>query len=176
MTNKLENKELFDFLISEAEHPFSGWDFSHIGGTGRLCTEPLTWSYTSKILLKLRKIESLLDMGTGGGEYLSLLQPLPQKTYATESYEPNIPIAKKRLEPLGVKVCAIIGDDDLPFNNNQFDLIINKHESYNPKEVLRILKPNCQFITQQVGEVNDIGLNELLGADIDNDCAALLDR
>ncbi len=109
-------------------------------------------------------------MGTGGGEFLSLLQPLPPNTYATEGYAPNVPIAKERLESLGVKVYAIIDDDEnanLPFEDNQFDLIINKHESYTPNEIFRILKPNCQFITQQVGGLNDMELNELLGANMD---------
>ena len=93
--------------------------------------------------MKIRNVESLLDMGTGGGEFLSLLQPLPPNTYATEGYAPNVPIAKERLESLGVKVYAIIDDDEnanLPFEDNQFDLIINKHESYTPNEIFRILK------------------------------------
>jgi hypothetical protein len=83
-SESLQNEELFNFLVKEAETPFSGWDFSYIQGTGRLADSPLSWSYTSKVLMYIRKSESLLDMGTGGGEYLSMLQPLPQKTCASE--------------------------------------------------------------------------------------------
>ncbi|MCG3259308.1 MAG: SAM-dependent methyltransferase, partial [Candidatus Heimdallarchaeota archaeon] len=107
------SKEVFDLLVEEAQRPFLGWDFSYI--KDRFVTAPLTWSYTIEILPVLRQVNSLLDMGTGGGEFLSMLQPFPEKTYATESYEPNVPIAKKRLEPLGVEVTQISGDENLPF-------------------------------------------------------------
>lgn len=94
-------------------------------------------------------------MGTGGGEYLSSIDPLPKNTYATECYKPNVPIAKARLEPLGVKVVqAEIGDQEnvkLPFSNDFFNLIINRHEAYDSKELNRVLKSGSIFITQQVG-------------------------
>jgi SAM-dependent methyltransferase len=166
-SESLQNKELFTFLISEAEKPFSGWDFSYIQGTGRLVDSPLSWSYTSKVLKHIKKSESLLDMGTGGGEYLSMLQPLPQKTCATEGYKLNIPIARNCLEPLGVSVYEVLEDEQLPFEDKQFDLIINKHESYSAKEVFRTLKPGGIFITQQVGGRNHLDLNQLLGANED---------
>jgi hypothetical protein len=56
----MKDQELFDFLISEANHPFSGWDFSYITATGRMVEAPLIWSYTSKLLMQLRKAQSLL--------------------------------------------------------------------------------------------------------------------
>lgn len=67
-TSQPKDEALFTFLLSEANSPFSGWDFSHI--THRMVEVPLTWSYTSKILMRVRTVESLLDMGTGGGEFL----------------------------------------------------------------------------------------------------------
>jgi SAM-dependent methyltransferase len=160
----MDEKELFNFLMSEAKKPFSGWDFSYIYDTGRVDSEPLLWSYTSEILPKIRCVNSLLDMGTGGGEYLSILQPLPLNTYATEGYEKNISIARSRLEPIGVTVVEVKDDHALPFENNQFELIINKHESFSATELYRILKPNGQFITQQVGGYDNLELNDMLGA------------
>src|SRR5437588_12148735 len=65
----MHNQELFDLLIAEVNPPFSGWNFSYITATGRMVEAPLTWSYTSKLLPMLRKAQSLLDMGTGGGEF-----------------------------------------------------------------------------------------------------------
>ena len=156
----MESKKLFEFLISEAEHPFSGWDFSYM--EGRLINGPLSWSYMSKVLPLIRKVDSLLDIGTGGGEFLSTLVPLPLHTCATEGYEPNVPIPKKQLEPLGVKVYQYKNDDHIPFKNAEFELVINRHESYSPKEVYRILKPGGLFITQQVGDKNDSKLRFIL--------------
>jgi SAM-dependent methyltransferase len=148
--------DLFNFLISEAEHPFSGWNFSYI--EDRVVNAPLTWSYTSKILPLVKNVESLLDMGTGGGEFLASLIALPKKTYATELYEPNVPIAQKTLEPLGVEVFTPESESQLPFGDEEFELVINRHEDYSEKEVWRVLKPNGIFVTQQVGDRNDAKL------------------
>src|SRR5699024_7579024 len=60
---------------------------------------------------------------------------IPLKVWATEGYEPNVSIAKKRLEPLGVQVITFEEDAHLPVENRQFDLILNKHESYDPAEL-----------------------------------------
>lgn len=160
----MQNSELFDLLMADANHPFAGWDFSHISATGRMAEAPLSWSYASKLLVRLRKAQSLLDMGTGGGEFLSSLQPLPPLTCATEGYTPNVPVARHRLEPLGVQVFEVGEDGQLPFEDNQFDLVINRHEYYDPTEVMRVLKPGSQFITQQVGGKNEDDLNTLLEA------------
>ena len=97
----------------------------------------------------------MLDMGTGGGEFLSTLTPLPEITTATEGWEPNFPVAKKRLEPLGVEVVWVEDDSHLPFSDSSFELVINRHESFSPSEVKRILKEEGIFITQQVGHLND---------------------
>jgi SAM-dependent methyltransferase len=161
----MQNSELFDLLMTDANHPFAGWDFSHISATGRMVEAPLSWSYASKLLMPLRRAQSLLDMGTGGGEYLSSLQPLPPLTCATEGYAPNVLVARQRLAPLGVQVYEVGEDGQLPLEDNQFDLIINRHEYYNPTEVMRVLKPAGQFITQQVGSTNENDLNALMGAD-----------
>jgi SAM-dependent methyltransferase len=156
----MKDNELFDFLVSEYNHPFSGWDFSYI--KSRFVDAPLTWSYSSKILPFIRKSESLLDMGTGGGELLATLAPLPKHTCATEGYEPNVSVAKNKLEPLSVKISYLKDANKLPFKNEEFELIINRHEYYNPNEVYRSLKHDGIFITQQVGDKNNSKLRLLL--------------
>jgi hypothetical protein len=162
---KITSKETFSILLEDALHPFSGWDFSHV--RSRIVTEPLTWSYHSEILPFVRTVKTMLDMGTGGGEFLSSLQPLPKETYATEAYLPNVPVAKKNLEPIGVKVVQVEEDGKLPFENEQFELIINRHEFYLPAEVHRILEQNGLFITQQVGWNDCLELNKRLGYPIE---------
>ncbi len=155
--------KLFQHLLKEAEQPFSGWDFSYLSHAGRWQSEPLPWSYASTLWPYLRDASSLLDMGTGGGEFLSLLAPLPAHTCATEGHPPNFPLAQQRLEPLGVRVFKITDETNLPFKDAEFDLIINRHESYDPIEVYRILQHDGYFITQQVGDQNDIEINTLFG-------------
>lgn len=157
---------VFEQFIEDANWPFSGWDFSYISRTKREVEAPLPWSYASRLLPYMWQASSMLDMGTGGGEFLSRLRPLPEYTAATEGYAPNIPIARERLKPLGIDVHAFESDANLPFPDDSFDLIINRHESYSPAELTRILKPGGHFITQQVGGENDNELNRLLDAPI----------
>ncbi|MBS4202236.1 methyltransferase domain-containing protein [Bacillus sp. FJAT-49732] len=153
----------FEQLIESSNRPFSGWDFSYVNGTGRIVSEPLSWSYGSKALGLIKNSSSMLDMGTGGGEFLSMLRPFPPIIYATEAYKPNVPIAKNRLESLGVKVFEIEDDHQLPFDNSFFDLIINKHEAYSNQEVRRIITDNGLFLTQQVGGLDCHDINDALG-------------
>lgn len=152
----------FEQLLETSKHSFSGWDFSYVDGTGRIDAEPLTWSYGSKALTLIRNSSSMLDMGTGGGEFLSMLRPFPKTIYATEGYKPNVSIAKNRLEPLGVKVVEIADDNFLPFENRFFDLIINKHESYSNQEVRRVMSDGGIFLTQQAGGLDCHDINDAL--------------
>jgi SAM-dependent methyltransferase len=104
------------------------------------------------------------DMGTGGGEFLAALAPLPDQTFATEGYDPNVKVAQDRLEPLGVKVIHDYTDEQLPFESGSLQLIINRHESFSSSEVHRILAPGGTFITQQVGGQNFKELHGFLRA------------
>ncbi len=153
----------FEQLVAEAQAlKLKGWDFSAVHG--RWHEEKPPWDYRTIVQEQMQGVTSLLDMGTGGGEFLSSLQPLPPHTRATEGWPPNLPIARQRLEPLGVEVYPFTADNDLPFADGEFELIINRHESYDPAELTRILRPGGRFLTQQVGNLDNLRLNELLGA------------
>lgn len=154
----------YEEVVQSTDMTFSGWDFSYLGNTGRLQEFPLRWNYYNLVEQAISQSESMLDMGTGGGEFLSRLSRLPAHTCATEGYKPNVEVARRRLEPLGVRVSYIEKDEQIPFADEEFDLVVNRHESYCPKEVHRILKPGGLFITQQVGGTNDQELNEWLAA------------
>jgi len=155
----MSQEERFNKLIADAlSTNFSGWDFSYL--QGRWQGDEAAWDYSAIVESYLPDAESLLDMGTGGGEKLSALSPLPPDTHATEAWEPNLPVAKKRLEPLGIQVHHINEAEPLPFIDERFDCVINRHEFYQPEEVYRILKTGGHFITQQVGGAHGIDLNE----------------
>jgi SAM-dependent methyltransferase len=158
-----EDDRAFEAMLAHAGGPMQGWDFSYLSRTERMASEPLPWSYGSLVIAAMADAGSMLDMGTGGGEFLSALRPLPLDTHATEGWAPNIPIARKRLEPLGIAVYGFASEDDpLPFPDQTFDLVINRHEAYDPAEVLRVLRPGGRFITQQVGGESERDLNRLL--------------
>jgi hypothetical protein len=123
-----------------------------------------SWNYKDTVLAAMQHALTLLDMHTGGGEALAQLLALQPvlKVYANELYPPNVIVAQQRLIPLGVTVYSE-QDGYLPFPDQALDLVINRHGSYDPVEVLRILKPDHLFITQQVGDQTNRTLHELLG-------------
>ena len=153
--------KVFDDLVEEAiKKPFSGWDFRYL--TDRYQEGSPSWNYAESVRTKLKGKVRMLDMGTGGGEFLSGLQPLPEETFATECYEPNVEVAKARLNPLGVKVVGVRSEAALPFPTGYFDLIINRHEEFYPRELHRVLRSGGCFVTEQVGGTNTDELNQLL--------------
>ncbi|WP_259415781.1 class I SAM-dependent methyltransferase [Bacillus toyonensis] len=168
----MKRDPLFLTLLDSANTNFSGWDFSFISETGRMKSEPLSWSYGSTAFQLIQHAKSMLDMGTGGGELLSMLQPFPPTIYATEGYAPNVPISRKKLEPLGVIVVEVKDDDALPLQDAQFDLIVNQHESYAASEVNRILSPNGIFLTQQAGGLDCAELNKQFGTPLNSEFAS----
>jgi SAM-dependent methyltransferase len=140
---------------------FSGWDFSYIAG--QMISEPLPWDYKDIVTQYLKSDYELLDMGTGGGEFLLTLDHPYDLTSVTEAYPPNIEICKNKLVPLGITVQAITDDHHLGFADESFDMIINRHEAFDPRELNRLLRPNGYFITQQVGGLNNKDLSHKVG-------------
>ena len=104
----------------------------------------------------------LLDIDTGGGEFLLSLNHPYENTAATENYPPNVALCRETLLPLGIDFRPADGTGKLPFEDNRFDIIINRHGDFNAGEIHRILRPGGLFITQQVGAENDRELTALL--------------
>lgn len=161
----------FEQGLQEAEQPFHGWDFGYITGSGRMQSGVLPWSYGTMARRCIKGAKRMLDMGTGGGELLSSMLPLPAYTCATEGYIPNIAAARERLLPLGVDVFPVTDDTQLPFADGAFDLILNRHESYDPQEVWRVLSEEGVFLTQQVGWSDCREINDRLGIPLPTDYA-----
>ena len=138
-----------------------GWDFSHIEGR-YMEEDDLPWDYREEILRYLKPEMRILDIDTGGGEFLLSLNHLYENTAATENYPPNVDLCREALLPLGIDFLAADGKGVLPFEDASFDMVINRHGDFNPSEIYRVLKPGGLFITQQVGAENDRELVELL--------------
>ena len=169
MVNQETSKKTFETYLEQAiSTPFTGWNFEYLTRSGRMVGVPIKWNYYNIVLPYLLNAETMLDMGTGGGEVLSGFHPLPPVTFATEQYKPNVAVARERLEPLGVKVFEIEEAKEppfnasLPFDDGFFDLVINQHEAYYPGELMRIIKSGGVFITQQVGSKNMLSLKQFL--------------
>ena len=92
----------------------------------------LPWDYEAIIRSALKDEMKLLDYDTGGGEFLLSLH----HPYENTSH--------------------------IPFDDESFDIIINRHGDFYPPEIGRLLKPGGLFITQQVGSDNDRELVEMV--------------
>jgi len=157
----MKNPKLYEYLTKEYGYSLEGWDFSHLDG--RMEEGTLPWSYGRVVKKYMRNAAVLLDMDTGGGEFLASLEGLPGTVMATEGYEPNIPVARKRLREKGISVVICKNSRQLPFEDAFFDVVINRHGSYDCREIWRLLKPRGVFVTQQVGGLNAVDLNLSLG-------------
>ena len=151
--------ELKDFWLAEESRSMVGWDFSTLDNRWEM--EDLPWDYFEIVNKYLRAEDKLLDMGTGGGELLLQINHPYNNTYVTEGYKPNYELCQKNLMPLGITV-KFVENDNIPYDDEMFDIVLNRHDTYNPVEVNRVLKPDGIFITQQVGNDNSKEISEFL--------------
>ena len=156
-----KNELIKNWKAEESVAHIHGWDFSHIAGRYTE-QDDLPWSYREMILRYLKPEMKLLDIDTGGGEFLLSLSHPHENTAVTENYPPNVALCAESLLPLGIDFRPGDGKGKLPFADGSFDLVINRHGDFNAEEISRVLKPGGLFITQQVGAENDRELVELL--------------
>lgn len=143
--------ELIKFWKEEEQVPVVGWTFPHM--EGRILEDVEPWSYMQRAKELMVKADSVCDLETGGAERLIEMQDVwPKTVVATEAYPPNVKLARERLDPLGAtlidtKTSTVL---PIPLEDESFDLIINRHSSFNPAELWRVLTPGGTFYTQQV--------------------------
>lgn len=166
MNNQINRKELETLWRREEEMAhIHGWDFSHIQGKYEE-EHDLPWNYEAIVRRCLQPDMRLLDIDTGGGEFLLSLGHPCEHLAATENYLPNIRLCREKLLPLGIDFQEADGSGRLPFPDQSFDMVINRHGNFNPGEIGRVLKPGGIFITEQVGAENDRELVRLLLNDV----------
>jgi SAM-dependent methyltransferase len=141
----------FDDLLAEgAAVPVEGWDFSWFDG--RATEERPTWGYARLIGERMAGVSAALDIQTGGGEVLAGIPQPPPTLIATESWAPNVEIARRNLKPLGGVVAVVADDADLPFPDASFDLVVSRHPTVTVwPEIARVLRPGGAYLSQQIG-------------------------
>lgn len=112
------------------------------------------WDYAGRARELLARSSSVLDLGTGGGEFFAeLLRDRQLYAVATEPWPPNVAVAAAHLRTVGayvVHASSLV----LPFRNESFDLVLNRHEELEPTEIARVLAPGGHVLTQQVHHAN----------------------
>ncbi len=95
------------WLQEEDAARMKGWDFSHLRGRYEE-EQDLPWDYEQVVRAFLRPDKELLDMDTGGGEFLLSLGHPCDKTSATEGWPPNADLCRL-LHPGGVFIAEQVG-------------------------------------------------------------------
>lgn len=162
LTEYLRRQELKSTWQSEESIAhIHGWDFSHINGHYEE-EDNLPWDYKKIVQQYLNADTKILDYDTGGGEFLLSLHHPYNKTAATEGFPPNVQLCKEKLLPLGIDFRECSDAANIPFADETFNIIINRHGDFSAKELHRLLKKGGLFITQQVGSENDRELVEMV--------------
>lgn len=138
-----------------------GWDFSHIRGRYEEEAD-LPWNYEKLVRGYLKSSLDIMDYDTGGGEFLLSLNHPYHRTSATEGYPPNVELCREKLLPLGIDFKECGNPSEIPFEDGAFDLMLNRHGSFDAAEAFRLLRQDGVFLTEQVGGNNDRELVELV--------------
>ena len=104
----------------------------------------------------------IMDYDTGGGEFLLSLKHPYDKTSATEGYPPNVRLCAEKLLPLGIHFKECHDPSEIPFEDESFDLILNRHGDFDAEELFRLLRRGGVLMTEQVGGDNDRDLVEMV--------------
>ena len=152
----------FEELVDEgAAAPVEGWDFSWFAG--RATEQRPPWGYARLIGERMAAAGSGLDVQTGGGEVLATIPTPPPRLAATESWPPNVAVARRNLAPLGATVYEVADDADLPFAAGEFDLVVSRHPTLTRwDEIARVLRPGGAYLSQQIGDGTNHELTEAM--------------
>ncbi len=152
----------FAALVAEgAAEPVEGWDFSWF--SGRASEERPAWGYSRLLGQRMAGAKVALDVQTGGGEVLAAVpQPAPVLV-ATESWLPNLAVAKRNLRAVGAAVVQADDEGLLPFQPDSFDLVASRHPTVAIwPEIARVLRPGGQYFSQQVGAGSNRELTDFM--------------
>ncbi len=156
----------FEELVNEGSSvPVQGWDFSWF--EGRATEQRPSWGYSRLLLERVGRANAVLDVQTGGGEVfaevLKRVEQLPGRLAVTESWPPNVEVARRNLGRLGAEVTEVADEGPLPFEEGSFDLVVSRHPVITVwPEVARVLRAGGTYFSQQVGAGSNRELYEFL--------------
>ena len=152
------SQEVLDELLAQVPSR-QGWDFSRMN----VLRQPVPWNYHDLVVRFLRPTDSVLDIGTGGGETFTQLASLFGRGLGIDPDAEMIQLAVANSTSGNVRFR--VGSAELEAVSETFDVILDRQAPFDLEAVAVHLKPAGYFITQQVGERNMACVRAALGHD-----------
>ena len=135
-----------------------GWDFNHL----KTKEEGQGWDFYEEVLKKVKSTDTILDIGTGGGEKILKIAKHFKSVYGIDHSPSMVNTAKKNLGKTKLRNVQFLMMDSakLVFPDNTFDIITDRHCDFSPSEIFRVLKKGGYFLTQQVSEGDQINIKK----------------
>jgi SAM-dependent methyltransferase len=150
------SQEALDELLAQVP-PRQGWDFSRM----KVLRQPVPWNYHDLVARYLRPNDSVLDIGTGGGETFSQLARFFGRGLGIDTDAEMIQLAVANSTSGNVRFR--VGSARLETVSETFEVILDRHAPFDLDAIAAHLKPAGYFVTQQVGERNMACVQAALG-------------
>ena len=143
--------------LAAAVQPRNGWDFSRM----HTVRQPVPWDYADEVKRYLNPSDTVLDIGTGGGERFTQLADSFKQGLGTDIDPVMVETAQQKCQAKNVTFA--VSSDKLEDITDMFDVMLNRHSPFTMNAVKSHLKADGYFITQQVGERNMANVKAALG-------------
>jgi len=151
--------EALDELLAQLP-PRRGWNFSCMN----VLRQPAPWNYHDLVVRYLRPTDSVLDIGTGGGETFSQLASFFARGLGLDMDAEMIQLATAN--STSGNVSFRVSSARLEAVSETFDVILDRHAPFDLDAIAAHLKLAGYFVTQQVGERNMACVKAALGQEI----------
>jgi SAM-dependent methyltransferase len=127
-----------------------GWDFSHMATE----QETAPWDFLEVVSRYLRPGDSVLDIGTGGGERLLSLARQFHTAIGVDPDPAMVHIAREHGRQFSHVSFLSMGAEQLDLDDSLFDVVLTRHAPTYVPELHRVTKPSGLFICQGIGGRN----------------------
>lgn len=157
--NELEYKKFYDRVGK-----VNGWDFSKV----KCIYEGVQWDFYHEVSLRCTKSDTLLDIGTGGGEALLSIADLASQLIGVDNSAGMIETAHANMLNSGKSNVGFLRMDagKLEFPENYFNIVSCRHSPFCANEVAKVLVQDGFFLTQQVSEGDKLNVKEAFGRNL----------
>lgn len=138
-----------------------GWDFSQVNtkSTG------VKWNFYERVKQLSKPTDTILDLGTGGGENILKLAPAVARIDAVDQSPTMIQTARTNQQRLKIENVSFheLASEEVEALKQSYEMVSCCHAPFSAKVVERVVRERGIFLTQQVSEGDKVNLKECFG-------------